>query len=71
MGILFLYNDHWENKQLVIVWQGWMGVKWRQWLWARRGTGGVRQRAEQGCYLGRLRKWLAERIREDARVGYV
>jgi hypothetical protein len=28
MENLFLHNDHVKNKQLVTVWQGWMGMKW-------------------------------------------
>jgi hypothetical protein len=46
MRNLFLHNDHLKDKQLVIVWQGWIRVKWRQRLWARRGSDGVLQRAE-------------------------
>jgi len=37
MGNLFLHNDHLKNKQLVTLWQGWMGVKQRQKLWASGG----------------------------------
>jgi hypothetical protein len=30
MENLFLHNDHWKNKQLVTVWQGWKGMKGKQ-----------------------------------------
>jgi hypothetical protein len=54
MENLLLHNNHWKNKQMVTVWQGWTMMKWLQNLWVSEGLLGCDRRHNRDAGLARL-----------------